>query len=381
VVLVTADVEIDAAAPSESVFALRRNYCAAIEAAGGLPLILPCLPGMAEGALALADGVVVAGTRPGHDAHPDRRAFEQALIRGALAVGKPVLGVCNGMQTLGEVLGGRVDRDDPALLGPGSRHLPRPVPDAPAHAVALTPGSRLAAWAEGPAVEVNSLHRHALRPDGRFLVAARAEDGVVEAIEGPGEAFCLGVQWHPEYLLSPLDARILAEFVRAAGGRRPAAPGGPVSERLAALGLALPEAPEPPGAFVGAVRHGSTVTVSGQVPLRDGGLVATGTVGAGVSEDQARDCARQAALNALAQLDRAAGGLDRVRGFVRLAGYVAAAPGFTRHGNVVDAASELLRALFPDRWRHARVAVGVASLPRGAPVEVELSAVVAEVRP
>jgi enamine deaminase RidA (YjgF/YER057c/UK114 family) len=153
------------------------------------------------------------------------------------------------------------------------------------------------------------------------------------------------------------------------------ATGATALERLAALGLALPEAPEPPGVFVGAVRHGATVTVSGQVPLRDGGLVATGVVGAGVSEEQARDCARQATLNALAQLDRAAGGLDRVAGFVRLAGYVAAAPGFTRHGAVVDAASELLRAAFPACWPHARVAVGVASLPRGAPVEVELLAV------
>jgi len=118
------------------------------------------------------------------------------------------------------------------------------------------------------------------------------------------------------------------------------------------------------------------VTVSGQVPLRDGEVIATGTLGQDVTEDEARACARQALLNALAQLDRVAGGLDRVTGFVRLAGYVAAMPGYTRHSAVVDAASDLLRELFPSCWQHARLAVGVASLPRGVPVEIELSAVV-----
>lgn len=145
-------------------------------------------------------------------------------------------------------------------------------------------------------------------------------------------------------------------------------------ERLRSLGLAMPAASPPPGAFSGAVRFGDTVTVSGQVPLRDGAVLMTGHLGAGISLDEGREAARWALLNALAQLSAVAGGLDRVAGFIRLAGYVAATPDFTRHGKVIDAASDLLRDLFGARGEHARVSLGVASLPRGVPVEIELSA-------
>ena len=132
----------------------------------------------------------------------------------------------------------------------------------------------------------------------------------------------------------------------------------------------------PPGAFAGAVRRGDVVTVSGQVPLKEKAVLRVGHLGAGVSLEEGRECARWALLNALSQLERAAGGFHRVRSFVRLAGYVAVTPDFTRHGAVIDGASELLRDVFPDRWEHARIAVGVGSLPRGVPVEIELSAVI-----
>ena len=151
-----------------------------------------------------------------------------------------------------------------------------------------------------------------------------------------------------------------------------------VHERLTALGLELPDAPVPPGAFVGAIGFGALITVSGQVPLKDGKVAATGRLGDNVSIEEGRECARIALLNALAQLDRAAGGLERARGFLRLGGYVAATPDFTQHGSVIDAASELLQQLFPDCWPHARIAVGVASLPRGVPVEIELTAIAVE---
>lgn len=148
-----------------------------------------------------------------------------------------------------------------------------------------------------------------------------------------------------------------------------------VAKRLADLGLALPVAGSPPGPFVGAIRWGNTMTVSGQVPLLDGKVLMTGRLGEQITIEQGQLCARQALLNALAQLEKAAGGLDRVAGFVRLGGYVAAVPEFTSHGAVVDGASHLLMDLFAERGRHARVALGVASLPRGVPVEIELTAV------
>lgn len=147
-----------------------------------------------------------------------------------------------------------------------------------------------------------------------------------------------------------------------------------IDARLQALGLAMPAPSQPPGAFKGAVRHRDIVTVSGQVPLREGKVLMTGHLGADISIDQGREAARWALLNALAQLGAVAGGLDKVAGFIRLAGYVAAMPDFTQHGKVIDGASELLRDLFDGRSDHARLACGVASLPRGVPVEIELTA-------
>lgn len=151
-----------------------------------------------------------------------------------------------------------------------------------------------------------------------------------------------------------------------------------IPEKLAALGLSLPPPSTPPGAFVGAIRHGNVVTVSGQVPLRDGAVLMTGRLGDSVSLEDGQLCARWALLNALAQLERCAGSLDHVAGFVRLAGYVAARSDFTAHGAVIDGASQLLMEIFAEKGAHARCALGVSSLPRGAPVEIEISAVLAE---
>lgn len=364
VILISADL----AEGAERGLALRCNYVEAVVEAGGTALVVPPEPAQLADALAVAGGVLVSGSAPGVAVDAARHAFDRALIRAAMAAGKPVLGICHGMQVIGEVLGGRVLRDDPALMAADTPHLPQPVPDALAHPVEILPGSLLSQCHDGGPAMVNSLHRHRLAEDGGFRIAARAPDGVIEAIEGPG--FCLGVQWHPEYRLTGLDRAIFAAFVDACRPRV-----GAVAERLAILGLTLPEAPEPPGSFCGAVRHGRVVTVSGQVPLQDGRVLQTGRLGEGVSLEDGCACARAALMNALAQLDRTAGGLDRVAGFVRLAGYVAATPGFTTHGAVVEAASALLKQLFPDRWQHARVALGVASLPRGVPVEIEISAV------
>jgi enamine deaminase RidA (YjgF/YER057c/UK114 family) len=192
------------------------------------------------------------------------------------------------------------------------------------------------------------------------------------------------VQWHPEYRLTEFDEAILRDFVErsARAAREETASEGPciVRERIAALGLALPEAAVPPGAFVGAIRSGDIVTVSGQVPIKNKAVLRTGHLGADVSLEAGRECARWALLNALAQLERIAGRLDQVQGFVRLAGYVAAVPDFTQHGAVVDGASELLREIFPESWSHARVVIGVVSLPRGVPVEIELTAVLGSAR-
>ncbi|WP_322760329.1 RidA family protein [Frankia sp. Cr2] len=151
------------------------------------------------------------------------------------------------------------------------------------------------------------------------------------------------------------------------------------SQRLAALGLALPAVPVPAGAYLPARRHGDLVWTAGQLPLVEGTLTDHGPVGAVVdgglvTPERAAELARVCALNALAATAAVAGGLDALSGIVKVVGFVASVRAFTGQPAVVNGASELLAALFGDAGRHARSAVGVAVLPLGAPVEIELVA-------
>lgn len=148
-------------------------------------------------------------------------------------------------------------------------------------------------------------------------------------------------------------------------------------ERLAELGLALPEVVPPLAAYVPAVRTGDHVYTSGQLPLVKGELAVTGKVGAEVSAEEAEEQARICAVNALAAIKALVGDLSQVVRIVKVVGFVASAPGFTGQPQVVNGASELLGEVFGEAGKHARSAVGVAVLPLDAPVEVE---VIAEVR-
>ena len=149
------------------------------------------------------------------------------------------------------------------------------------------------------------------------------------------------------------------------------------AERLAALGLTLPPVAAPVAAYVPAVRTGTYVYTSGQLPTVDGKLPAVGKVGAEVSAQDAAGMARTCALNALAAAASAAGGLEAIRRIVKVTGFVASAPGFGGQAQVINGASELLIEVFGDDGKHSRSAIGVAELPLNAPVEVEL---IAEVR-
>lgn len=145
-----------------------------------------------------------------------------------------------------------------------------------------------------------------------------------------------------------------------------------IAERLADLGVELPAVAVPAGAYVPAVVNGSLVYTAGQIPFVDGALPLVGKVGAEVTAEAAKDLARVCALNALAAVAEAIGSLDRVTRIVKLTGFVASASGFTGQPGVINGASELLADVFGEAGRHARSAVGVAELPLGAPVEVEL---------
>ncbi|HEV2889080.1 MAG TPA: RidA family protein [Frankiaceae bacterium] len=144
-----------------------------------------------------------------------------------------------------------------------------------------------------------------------------------------------------------------------------------VADRLAELGLALPDVVPPVAAYVPAVRNGSLVWTSGQLPMVGGQLPATGLVGSDVSAEDAKGLARTCALNALAAVGSVAD-LDSVVRVVKVVGFVASADGFYGQPGVVNGASELLGEVFGEAGRHARSAVGVAVLPLDAPVEVEI---------
>lgn len=145
-------------------------------------------------------------------------------------------------------------------------------------------------------------------------------------------------------------------------------------DRLAELGITLPEPPAAIAAYVPTVVHGGLIWVSGQVPFRDGGLPRVGLVGRDISVDDAAEEARYCAINALAQLRAAAGNLNEIERIVKLTVFVASSEGFHAQPLVANGASELFQEVFGDTGRHARSAVGVAQLPLGAPVEVEVVA-------
>jgi enamine deaminase RidA (YjgF/YER057c/UK114 family) len=142
--------------------------------------------------------------------------------------------------------------------------------------------------------------------------------------------------------------------------------------RLADLGLTLPPVAAPVAAYVPAVRSGSYIYTSGQLPFVEGELHATGLVGSDVDTETAAQCARLCALNALAAVKAELGDLSAVRRVVKVVGFVASAPGYYDQPLVINGASELLGQVFGEAGRHARSAVGVAVLPKNTPVEVEI---------
>ncbi|MFT3873326.1 MAG: RidA family protein [Nocardioides sp.] len=143
-------------------------------------------------------------------------------------------------------------------------------------------------------------------------------------------------------------------------------------ERLAELGLSLPDVVPPLAAYVPAARSGNLVFTAGQLPARDGAMLATGKVGGEVSEEEGYACARQCALNGLAAIKAEIGDLSAIKRVVKLVVFVASDPAFTAQPKVANGASELLGEVFGDAGRHARSAVGVSVLPLDVPVEVEL---------
>ncbi len=147
---------------------------------------------------------------------------------------------------------------------------------------------------------------------------------------------------------------------------------GAIEQKLASLGITLHEAPSPVANYVGFVRSGNLLFVSGQVCFDPkGALIAKGKLGAGVTIAQGQAAARGCGINLLAQVKAALGDLDKVARVVRLGGFINSAPDFLDGPKVLNGASDLMVEVFGDKGRHARTTVGVASLPADAAVEVE----------
>jgi enamine deaminase RidA (YjgF/YER057c/UK114 family) len=151
-----------------------------------------------------------------------------------------------------------------------------------------------------------------------------------------------------------------------------------IEERLAELGIVLPAAPRPVASYVPVRIAGGLAFVAGQIPMADGVVRPTGSVGGDVTVEEANAATRRCAIQALAALRDALGSLDRVHGIAKVDVFVASAPGFTDQPKVANGASDVLVEVFGDMGRHARAAVGVPELPLGAAVEIALVAVVDE---
>ncbi len=212
-------------------YAIRENYIRAVKNAGGLPILLPHEPDLAEEYLARIDALIVTGG--GFDIDPllfgatsrhpsvttkDRRtAFELRATEGALSRDLPVLGICGGEQLLNVALGGTLIQDIPDEVANALPHRQRNPRDEPAHAVEIRAGSLLDRIAGVRRLEVNSAHHQAVKEAGRgLLISALAPDGVVEGVEDPRRRFCLGVQWHPEFEIAEADRAIFRALVEAA---------------------------------------------------------------------------------------------------------------------------------------------------------------------
>ncbi len=212
-------------------YALRDNYCGSVARAGGIPIALPHEAALAEHYLNLISGLVITGGNfdvppemyGDHSVHatvttkPRRSQFEWAVTQGALKRSMPILGICGGEQLLNVILGGTLIQHIPDSIPNALAHEQPNPRHEPGHEVAIVANTLLAKIIGKPTISVNSAHHQAIgiaAPGA--VVNARAADGVIEGIEYPAHPFCLGVQWHPEFAITPADDKILQTFVAAA---------------------------------------------------------------------------------------------------------------------------------------------------------------------
>lgn len=226
VIGITLDSEEAGGYSASPFYALRQNYAEAVAVAGGLPVLLPHQPDRVEDYLDLIDGLVVTGGAFDIDpalfgaaeCHPTvvlkrrRTEFELALLKGAIARDKAVLGICGGQQLLNVALGGTLIQHIPDEVAGALAHEHSPA----GHVVDLVPGTKLASIAGRSRISVNSSHHQAVKAVASgCVVNALAPDGVAEGIEVVGARFHIGVQWHPEYGIDGADTALFRALIEA----------------------------------------------------------------------------------------------------------------------------------------------------------------------
>jgi len=211
-------------------YALRKNYAEAVTLAGGTPVLLPHHADLAPAYLDMIDGLVLTGGAFDVDPalfgaasrHPtvtlkaERTRFELAIVKGAVERKKPILGICGGQQLLNVALGGTLIQHIPdEVTAPLAHEQPNPRTE-PGHDVTISPNSLLKKIVGQDTIPVNSAHHQAVKDVAPgCIVNALAQDGVIEGLELIGHPYCIGVQWHPEYHISPADAAIFTAFIAA----------------------------------------------------------------------------------------------------------------------------------------------------------------------
>ena len=230
VIGITADIDKQSLSSKQSIFQLRKNYCDCIIKHGGIPLILPHFYELISSYIEILDGLIVSGGNFDVDPEyfgekkssihvstkPERTKFEFKITDEALRKNKPILGICGGQQLLHVVLGGSLIQHIPDVFPDALEHEQKNPRDQPGHSINIKNKTLLSKIVESERIPVNSAHHQSVKNNNKDIVInAWAPDGVIEGIESSKYKFCLGVQWHPEYLISAADSKIFAALIDA----------------------------------------------------------------------------------------------------------------------------------------------------------------------